>query len=126
MTLELNKAIAFRDIYAVLKNEKMSFKTSYNLRKLADSAEEHFKFYTEELNKLINEYGAKDENGSFKFTEDGNSIQIKENCLAECMEKIGELETLPVEVPNVKFSIEDFNNCELSPDEVGTLMNFIE
>ena len=123
--MELNKVIAFRNIYETLKNEKMSFKTAYNLKKLSDSAEEHFKFYTEELNKLINEYGAKDESGNFKFTEDGNSIQIKEDKLTECLEKIDELETLNVEVPNPKFSMDDFEKCKLSPEEAGLLMNFI-
>lgn len=123
--MELNKAIAIRDIYNAIKTEKMPFKTSYNLKKLADAADKHFKFYGDELNKLISEYGDKDENGNFKFTSDGTSIQIQEDKLQECFAKVTELEMLDVDMPNVSFDVEDFGDLKLTPEEVGILAEFI-
>lgn len=123
--MELNKVLALRDIYKVIKDEKMPFKTSYNLKKLADAAEKHFKFYSEELNKLIAEYGDKDEDGNFKFTSDGASIQIQEEKLQECFAKVTELDMLDVDMPNVNFDIEDFGNIKLTPEEVSILAEFI-
>ena len=123
--MELNKVLALRDIYKIIKDEKMPFKTSYNLKKLADAAEKHFKFYGEELNKLIAEYGDKDEEGNFKFTADGSSIQIKEESLQECFAKVAELDVLNVDMPSVNFDIEDFGSLKLTPEEVSILAEFI-
>ena len=125
MTIILNELMGFADIYAQLKDKKMSFRTSYNLRKLAASAEELLSFYHDELQKLINTYGERDENNKLILTDDKQAIKIKQDSLFECQNKISELLSTPVDVPDVIFAIEDLENFELTPAQVGFFMNFI-
>jgi hypothetical protein len=115
----------FTDIYAQLKDKKMSFKTSYNLRRLAASTEEHMSFYYDELQKIINTYGDRDENGNLVLIDDNQAIKIKQESLPECQSKINELLLTPVDIPYMTFAIEDLENFELTPAQVGFFMNFI-
>jgi hypothetical protein len=55
----------------------MSIKTTYKLSKLARRVEEESAFYSNEFNKIINEYGKKNDNG-YVFSDDGSSIIIVE------------------------------------------------
>mgnify|MGYP003320251541 CR=1 FL=1 len=125
MTIILNELMNFTDIYAQLKDKKMSFKTSYNLRRLAASTEEHMSFYYDELQKIINTYGDRDENGNLVLIDDNQAIKIKQDSLPECQSKINELLLTPVDVPDMTFAIEDLENFELTPAQVGFFMNFI-
>ena len=125
MTIILNELMNFTDIYVQLKDKKMSFKTSYNLRRLAASTEEHMSFYYDELQKIINTYGDRDENGNLVLIDDNQAIKIKQESLPECQNKINELLLTPVDVPDMTFAIEDLENFELTPAQVGFFMNFI-
>lgn len=125
MIVILNELMNFTDIYAQLKDKKMSFKTSYNLRRLAASTEEHMSFYYDELQKIINTYGDRDENGNLVLIDDNQAIKIKQESLPECQSKINELLLTPVDIPDVTFAIEDLENFELTPAQVGFFMNFI-
>lgn len=125
MTIVLNELMNFTDIYAQLKDKKMSFKTSYNLRRLAASTEEHMSFYYDELQKIINTYGDRDENGNLVLIDDNQAIKIKQESLPECQSKINELLLTPVDIPDMTFAIEDLENFELTPAQVGFFMNFI-
>ena len=44
----------------------------------------------------------------------------------ECRKQIYELENLDIEVPNIKFKIEEFEGLALSMTELNPLMPFIE
>jgi hypothetical protein len=46
--------------------------------------------------------------------------------LNEAYTKLAELRELDVELPDTKFSVEDFGNVEISPEEMIIIMPFIE
>ena len=81
--------------------------------------------YQSQLNKIILEYGARDENGQLIQTENGDGIKIKEDKIQECQEKLNELSTLEIEINESPISIEALENLELSLDEIGALSSFL-
>lgn len=125
MTLKMYQIIDFPTFFEKVKNQKMSFKTSYRLTLLAQEIQKHIDFYQENFRNLLLEYSKKDENGNPIPTADGQGILLKEEIMDEAYQKLNELRELDVELPDVKFSPEDFGDVELSPVEMTIVMPFI-
>ena len=126
MTLKMYELIDFPTFFEKVKNQPLSFKTSYRLTLLATEIEKHINFYQENFRNLLTTYGQKDENGELVRTEDGQGIKLIEDKITECNTKIVELRELDVELPDIKFDIEEFGDVVLTPIEVYTIKPFIK
>lgn len=124
--MKMYEAVKFQKLYTEIKDNKMPLRLAYKLNKLFQEVEKSIIFYQESLNKLIEEYGKKDENGNFVPTETGDGITIKEEDIEECGKKVQELNELEVVVDSVKFNLEELESLELTISEIGFLMPFIE
>jgi hypothetical protein len=87
--------------------------------------QKHIDFYQENFRNLLIEYSKKDENGNPMPTEDGQGVLLVEETMNEAYIKLAELRDLDVELPDAKFSVDDFGDIELSPDEMMVIMPFI-
>ena len=126
MTLKMYQLIDFPVFYTKVKSQKLPFKTSYKIALLSQEVQKHIDFYNENFRNLLTEYSKKDENGNPVPTSDGQGILLKEETMNEAYAKLEELRNLDVELPDTKFSIEDFDNIEISPEEMIIIMPFIE
>jgi hypothetical protein len=72
------------------------------------------------------EYGKKDEKGNLVPTEDGQGVLLVEETINEAYIKLAELRELDVELPDTKFSVDDFGDVEMSPEEMLVIMPFIK
>jgi hypothetical protein len=126
MTLKMSQITDFPLFFEKVKNQKMSFKTSYRLTLLANEIQKHLDFYQESFRNLLKEYCKKDENENLLPTEDGQGVLLVEETMNEAYTKLAELRELEVELPDTKFSPDDFDNIELSPEEMMIIMPFIE
>lgn len=117
--------IDFPTFFSKVKSQKLPFKTSYRLTLLATEIEKHINYYQEQLRDLLIEYSKKDEQGNPAPTSDGQGVLLKEETMNEAYEKLAELRTLDVELPDTKFSPDDFDKIELSPLEMGVILPFI-
>jgi len=115
----------FIDTYEKIKNTTLPIKVGYKLAKLAALCQKEMEIYQSQLNKIILEYGARDENDQLIQTDNGNGVKIKEDKIQECQEKLNELSTLEVEINETPISIEALENLELSLDEIGALSSFL-
>lgn len=125
MKLKFFEIKRFVDIYEKIKNTTLPIKVGYKLAKLAVQCQKEMDIYQSQLNKIIQEYGARDENGQLIQTENGDGIKIKEDKIQECQEKLNELSTLEIEINESPISIEALENVELSLDEIGALSSFL-
>ena len=125
MTLKMYQLTDFPSFFEKVKTQKMSFKTSYKLTLLAQEIQKHIDYYQEQFRNLLLEYSKKDENGNPVPTEDGQGVLLVEETMNEAYQKLGELRELDVEVPDSKFSPDDFGDVELSPMEMTIIMPFI-
>jgi hypothetical protein len=126
MTLKMYEILEFPTFFTKVKSLKLPFKTSYKLTLLAQEIEKHVSFYQEKFRETIMEYGKKDEEGNLIPTEDGQGILLVEETMNEAYAKLTELRELDVEISTSKFSPNDFDNIELSPEEMVAIMPFIE
>jgi hypothetical protein len=126
MTTKMSSIIDFPSLFEKLKSQKLPFKTSYRLTLLTKEIEKHISFYQETFRNLIMEYSKKDENGNPIPTDDGQGVLLLEETMSEAYAKLAELHDLDVELPDYKFSPDDFNNIELTPMEMNILLPFIE
>lgn len=125
MTLKMYQITDFPALFSKLKSQKLPFKTSYRLTLLSQEVQKHVDFYQEKFRELIMEYSKKDEEGNPVPLEDGQGVLLKEETVGEAYEKLAELRELDVELPDTKFSVDDFGNIELSPEEMVVIMPFI-
>ena len=126
MTLKMYEIIDFPSFFEKVRNQKLSFKTSYRLTILAGEIEKHINFYQENFRNLLNTYGKKDENGNVMPTEDGQGIMLVEETIPEFNAKYNELRMLDVELPDVSFGVDEFGDTELTPMEVYMIKPFIK
>ena len=125
MTLKMYQITDFPALFGKLKSQKLPFKTSYRLTLLSQEVQKHIDFYQEKFRELLMEYSKKDNEGNPVPTEDGQGVLLKEETMGEAYEKLAELRELDVELPDTKFSVDDFGNIELSPEEMVVIMPFI-
>ena len=126
MQLKMYEIIDFPTFFEKVRTQKLSFKTSYRLTLLAQEIEKHINYYQEQFRNLLTEYGKKDEKGNLVPTQDGQGVLLAEQTMTEAYEKLVELRTLEVELPDTTFLVEDFENVEMSPQEMLVIMPFIK
>lgn len=126
MTLKMYQLTDFPMFFEKVKSQKLPFKTSYRLTLLTQEIQKHIDFYQEKFRELITEYSKKDENGKPLPNEDGTGIILEETTMNEAYTKLNELRELEVELPDTKFSPEDFGTIELTPMEMNIILPFIE
>jgi hypothetical protein len=124
--MKISQITNFTAFFNVVRTPKLPFKTAYKLSKLSKAIEDEVAFYREKMQELINEYGQKDEDGNLVLINNGQGIALKSETQAECHQKIAELENLDIELPDIKFSVEEFADATLSLEELQPILPFIE
>jgi hypothetical protein len=125
MTVKMYEIINFGYFYDEVKNQKLSFKVLYKLSNLAKTIDEKTAFYREKLQEVLREYGELDENGNLIPTDDGRGIKIRIGTEHECYTKVDELQSLDVEMPEIKFDIDDFGNIEMTINTFNLIRPFL-
>lgn len=125
MILKMGEIINFNYFYNEVKDKKLSLKVLYKLSTLAKAIDEKTAFYREKFQEILKEYGELDENGNLIPTEDGNGIKVKPGTEQECIMKINELQKLDVDMPEIKFDIEDFGDIELTMEVFNLITPFL-
>ena len=122
----LSSILSFPNFYNQIRSNPLPFKTAHKLSKLSKAIEEENGFYREKMTKLIEEYARKDDEGNYVYINDGRDIAILPDKIQECQAKIRELETMEIELPNIKFSVDEFESTTLTVDELQPILPFIE
>jgi hypothetical protein len=97
----------------------------YKLSNLAKIIDEKTAFYREKFQEILKEYGEFDKDGNLIPTEDGNGIKVRPGTEQECIIKINELQMLEVDMPEIKFDIEDFGDIELTIEVFSLITPFL-
>lgn len=109
-----------------LVDKKLPIKTSYKLNRLFNELEAESKFFNETLEKIIDEYGQKDEAGNFILTDNGQGVKIKEEKFSECKNKIDELNNVEIHLDyEPVFSLDELDGLDLEMKYINLLIPFI-
>lgn len=112
-------------IFEQFAQTKISSKLAYKIMKLCKSVAEEEEFYNTKRSEIINAYAVKDENGNPVVT-DGGMIKIIPEKINEANTAMQELNGVEVEVPNIKFTLDELEGLELSIADMFVLDAFIE
>lgn len=123
--MKMFEVLALQNFYTSIQDKKMPIKTAYKLSRLARRAEEEAQFYQKEFAHIIDEYAQK-ENGQLVYSDDMTSIKIIPGREDECNEKIIELKELEVDLSGFEFSIEEFENLELTITQMSAILPLIK
>lgn len=122
--MNILKIINARRVFSNYLDDKMKPSVAYKVMKLVRTAETEESFYQKELQKLIEQYGKRNEDGSLATTKDGN-ILLEEQTLQECKEKIDELDSTEVDAPNIQFTLDELSCISMTVREMSAISAFI-
>lgn len=125
MELKMSELNQVYNSFSKLTNQRFPVKTSYKLAKLISSLEIERALFQNQFQLLIEHYAEKDETGAPKQTEDKESIIIKKDCLELFEQEYKELLDLPITVPDITFSLEEFGAYDFTPIEIYAIQKFI-
>lgn len=122
--MKIKQLVQITQVLERFVNKKLSIKLSYKIMKFLKATEADMTFYKEKLTKIIEEYGERAEDGSIKMID--NNFKIKENEIENFNKAYFELEEIEIELPNIKFNLNELEEIKISPAELYILDNLIE
>ena len=126
MVISMRQVLALQPVYDLIKKKTLPIKTAYKLSRLFKVIDNEARFYTEQLNTIIEQYALRDENGDKVTTNEGNSIQIASDYVELTSQKINELLSLDVELPDLLFSLDELDSLGLTMEEVNAFFPLIQ
>ena len=126
MVISMRQVLALQPVYDLIKKKTLPIKTAYKLSRLFKVIDSEARFYTEQLNTIIEQYALRDENGDKVTTNEGNSIQIAPDYVELTSQKINELLGLDVELPDLMFSLDELDSLGLTMEEVNAFFPLIQ
>ena len=122
--MRIQKILAMEDAIKNLKSKNLPIKTAYRLLKLAELVSNEAENYRNLFRQILDEYAEKKEDGSYVLSEDGANVIIQKDHIQDANQKVDELNKIDVEIPYT-FDIKDFDNIEISLEELAPLMDLI-
>ena len=122
--MRIQKILAMEEAIKNLKSKNLPIKTAYRLLKLAELVSNEAENYRNLFRQILDEYAEKKEDGSYVLSEDGANVIIQKDHIQEANQKVDELNKIDVEIPYT-FDIKDFDNIEISLEELAPLMDLI-
>ena len=99
MQLTYHQLVDIEQVIMNLKHIKdIPFKIKYKIIQIENNISTHMSFYQLEFSNLIEEYGAKNEDGQFVLDSTGKSIKILPEREEQCRKRIDELNNLTFNV----------------------------
>ena len=125
--MKFAEAFQVLEIRNLLVDQKLPIRVSYKFTRFFNELENETKFFNETLQKLIEEYGKKDENGNYIYTDNKQGIKIQEDKFDECMNKIDELNKVEVNLTYIpKFTLDELEPLNLEMKYIDLLLPYIK
>ena len=123
--MQLIKVVKAERLLESLAQEKMGVNLSYKFMKLLKAMADDNEFYRQEANKIIEKYAARDENDNI-VRESNGVVMLDMSRQEELDEETRQLNETEVEMPNIKFRVEELQGLQLSVADLMILDDFIE
>jgi hypothetical protein len=125
MKTQLQTILNFPQFYSLTASTKIPIKTAYKLSRLADEIEKEINFYRTKFRETLSEYCLVDEDGNYAVTDDGTGYKIQPGKEVECNQAMEDLHALEIELPDITFTIDEFDGMELRIQDLNGIMPFI-
>ena len=108
-----------------IKTKTFDINTQYKFLKISKVAKEEFELLGEQQSLLLQEYGEKDADGKYVINADGG-FKIRTEVIQECAAKVSELNTHPVQFPDIYFNLDEFDGLGFTLEDLELLEPFIK
>ena len=125
ISVTMEQLLAFKNGSTFIGNTNLPLKGAYKITKIKQEVDKEIEFYTEKFQEIVNTYAQKNENGSLKFSEDGEQILIQDGKIEECNKALEDLQKLEVQIENYGLTIDDLGDIECTPDDLESLIPFM-
>lgn len=126
MTITMQQALKFNDLYSTIKNSFCPVQTAYKLSVIHSETSKQIEFYKTQMQQIIKLYARLSPDGIPLRSTDGKQILIKEGEEENCAREIKALEDFQVDIKDVYFGFNELEQLELNLDAVETLSPFIK
>lgn len=106
------------------QTESISASLAYKIMKLMKNTQNDCDFYQEKFNAILTEYGEKDNNG--QLIQENNGIKIQDGKMEECTSKVNELNNTEIELPKIKFTLEELKPYNFSVIDMAKIDELIQ
>ena len=106
------------------QTESISAPVAYKIMKLMKNTQNDCDFYQEKFNAILTEYGEKDDNG--QLIQENNGIKIQDGKMEECTSKVNELNNTEIELPKIKFTLEELKPYNFSVIDMAKIDELIQ
>lgn len=126
MTLKFFDLAAFTEVYQTIKDTSLPFTLSYQLLSINRAVNDCITFYRDQYNKLLEQYAQKNDDGTYKISEDGAAFLLKDETIQEARQKFFELDNSEFPIDVKPIPINALEKLNLSPSNLTGLLPFIE
>ena len=128
MIIKIQEAIAFENFAQKVLVLKAPLEISYKIAKIRKQLQDDIEFYNSEFEKILKEFGQKNDDETYKFSEDGTMILIDPDRIEECQESVNRLQNMEIKVDIEPYllKIEDFKSVEIDGIDMLNLIVFFE
>ena len=125
MTTSIQSILNYPQFQSLTTSIKLPIKTAYKISRLSNAIDQEIAFYQTKFREIVEEHCQKDESGNYVPTADGRGFQIIPGKEAECNQAMIDLHSLEIELPDITFSIDEFDGMELTVNDLSGIMPFI-
>ena len=118
----VNLAVPFNKLLGA----QLPVKTAYKVAKIKKKIDEEITVYENFYREALQRYGAKDENGQIKISEDGTQYLLEEGKEEEFKSRILEIQSIVINLDEPKISIQEMESLDFAPMELVALLPLIE
>ena len=109
-----------------LLGAQLPVKTAYKVAKIKRQVDGEIEVYEDFYREALQTYGAKDESGQPKISEDGTQYLLEEGKEEEFKKRILEIQNIVVHLDEPKISIVEIESLNFAPMELVALLPLIE
>lgn len=122
--MNILKIINAKRAFSNYLDAKLPPAVAYKIMKFVRAADTEESFYQTELRKIVEQYGLRNEDGSFATSNDGNILLVEET-VEECRKKVDELDSLEIDFPDIHFTLNELSGLSMTVREMDAISAFI-
>ena len=124
--LKLRDLLDSMNVLRELGQKQLKGRTAYTVAKILRQVENEFSLFNETRQKLVNQYGAKDENGNLKINPETNEYIFENENVETVMNEINTMLDSNVSLNANKIKLSDIEDLDFTPAEMAMIDSYIE
>lgn len=124
--VSMEDVLGYLQAAPIIESQTIPLSGAYKLNKIRKQIENESTYYSEKFREIVNKYAVKDADGNWTYTDETqDNIAIQPDMVEQCNKEIAELNGIEVEINNYDLMIDNFGDIQISADELGALMPFL-